>query len=95
MHKARTYAIVLAVAGLSGLPGCASQDTAGRDPHPVAPFPWCADEARAAASQPLPRNATREQKEAARDYHMSQACQRALQTEAEVRIQTGAPRPSP
>ncbi len=55
----------------------------GQRPLP-APYPWCADEARAAASQPISKDASREEREAMRDYHMSKACQKALEQKVEV-----------
>lgn len=67
------------------LAACASDPVAANDPHPV-PFAWCADEARAAASQPLPKDADSSQRQAVRDFHMSKACQRAYQHTSDVRL---------
>ncbi len=37
-----------------------------------------------AASQPISKNASREERDAVRDYHMSKACQEALEQKVEV-----------
>ena len=88
----RSFRSCVAVAALAGLAGCASDSMASRDADP-APFPWCVDEARALASQPMPKEASREQRQAARDYHMSKACQKAYEQHAEVRFPTVPSRP--
>ncbi|MEL1263959.1 hypothetical protein [Pseudoxanthomonas putridarboris] len=95
-HPRYWPAMAMAMAMCMGLTACASDaGIASHDPHPATPFPWCTDEARAAASQPMPRDATQEQQQAVRDYHVSKACQRALRTEAEVRIPLSPPKPRP
>jgi hypothetical protein len=70
--------------GILLIAGCASDPMAGNDPHVTAPFAWCADEARAAASQPLPKDASSSQRRAARDFHMSKACQRAYEHKTDL-----------
>lgn len=70
--------------GILLLSACASDPVASNDPYVAAPFAWCADEARAAASQPLPKDATPTQRRAARDFHMSKACQRAYEHKTEL-----------
>jgi hypothetical protein len=39
----------------------------------------------------LPADASREQQQAIRDYHMSKACQQAYEQSAEIRLPTGKP----
>ena len=81
MHAIRS----MAFAGmLAGLAACAGDPVAANDPYPPTPYPWCADEARAAASQPISKDASREEREAVRDYHMSKACQKELEQKVEV-----------
>ncbi len=82
MHPKR----VLPLGVILMLAASASDPMAANDPHVAAPFAWCADEARAAASQPMPKNATATQRQAARDFHMSKACQRAYEHKAELPI---------
>ncbi len=78
--------------GILLLAGCASDPMAANDPHVAAPFAWCADEARAAASQPMPKDATPTQRRAARDFYLSTACQRASDHKVELRIPAVASR---
>ena len=80
--------IVFAVLAAVGLSGCAYGDYAGNDPEAL-PYSWCADQARDAASVPPPpadagRKERARQQDAARDYHMSQACQQATERKVEV-----------
>jgi len=88
MH--RKMSLVLALSLIAATGGCASGGYV-QDASPPAPHLWCADEARAAASQPLPADASREQQEAVRDYHMSKACQQAYGQSAEIRLPAGKP----
>jgi hypothetical protein len=74
----------------AALAGCASGGYV-HDASPPAPHLWCADQARDAASQPLPADASREQQQAVRDYHMSKACQQAYEQTAEIRLPRGKP----
>jgi hypothetical protein len=62
--------------GILLIAGCVSDPMAANGPYVTAPFAWCADEARTAASQPIPKDATPTQRRAARDFHMSKACRR-------------------
>ncbi len=80
MHSKRipSLGIVLLLAA------CASDPMTANDPSVSAPFAWCADEARAAVSQPMPKDATPTQRRAARDFHMSKACQRAYDHKVEL-----------
>ncbi len=75
--------VVLAVIALSA---CAEYESyAGNDP-PAYPYPWCADEARRADSQPLPRHANAEQRQAVRDYYESKPCQQATEQTTKVQL---------
>ena len=80
----RAMCSMVFMATLMGLAACASDPLAANDPQPSMPYPWCADEARAAASQPMSRDASKEEREAVRDYHMSKVCQQALEQKAEI-----------
>ena len=80
----RVTRILLPLLSALLLPACASDPMAANDPYTAAPFAWCADEARAAASQPMPKDASSTQRQAARDFHMSKACQRAYEHKAEL-----------
>ena len=80
--------IVFAVLAAMGLSGCAYGDHASNDPAAL-PYSWCADQARDAASVPPPpadasSKERARQHDAARDYHMSQACQQATERKVEV-----------
>lgn len=85
----RKMFLVLVVCLAASAVGCSSggyvQDA------PPTPYLWCADQARDAASQPLPAEASREQQQAVRDYHMSKACQQAYEQSAEIRLPAGKP----
>jgi len=81
---------VLSVA--ASIAGCASGGYV-QDASPSAPYLWCADQARDAAAQPLPADASTEQRQAVRDYHMSKACQQAYEASAEIRLPAGKPPP--
>jgi hypothetical protein len=82
--------LVLTLPLAASAAGCASGGYV-QDVSPPMPYLWCADQARAAASQPLPADASREQQQAIRDYHMSKACQQAYEQSAEIRLPTGKP----
>jgi hypothetical protein len=86
----RKMFLVLMVSLGASAAGCAS-DGYVQDASPPAPYLWCADQARDAASQPLPADASREQQQAVRDYHMSKACQQAYEQSAEIRLPAGKP----
>ncbi|MCD9031600.1 hypothetical protein LDO32_08840 [Luteimonas sp. Y-2-2-4F] len=61
------------------LAGCAAgsgSPVAGRD-VPVDGYPWCADEARASAEQPVAPEAEADEARLLRSRHISQACARA------------------
>lgn len=85
----KMFLVLLSLTGSTA--GCASGGYGVQDASPPAPHLWCADEARAVASQPLPVDASREQREAVRDYHMSKACQQAYEQSAEIRLPAGKP----
>lgn len=87
-HRGRWSAVVLSCA----LAGCAGGDAMSLDTQSDLPFPWCADELRAAARQPLPDKATPEQRQAVRDYHVSKACQQADQHSVTVPLSQPLPR---
>ncbi len=70
---------------LALLCACASQAELAND-APAMPYPWCLDQARDAASQPLSRDAGNEERQAVRDYHVSKTCQQAAETSVEVAI---------
>lgn len=80
----RAIRLATCMAMLAGLAACASDPLAANDPYPPMPYPGCADEARAAASQPVSKDASKEEREAVRDYHMSKACQQALEQKIEI-----------
>ncbi|WP_368564457.1 hypothetical protein [Pseudoxanthomonas sp. UTMC 1351] len=82
--------MVLTLSLIASTAGCASGGYV-QDASPPAPHLWCADEARAVASQPLSVDASREQQQAVRDYHMSKACQQAYDQSAEIRLPVGKP----
>jgi hypothetical protein len=88
MHRKTFLLLMLPLAAATA--SCASAGYV-QDASPPAPYPWCAEQARAAASQPLPADASPEQRQAVRDYHMSKACQDAYQQSAEVRLRAGKP----
>lgn len=79
-HGGRWSTVLLACM----LAGCAGGDVMTLDTQADLPFPWCADELRNAAQQPLPDKSTAEQRQAARDYHVSKPASR--QTSAASRF---------
>lgn len=81
---------VVLLAGV--LAGCAGGDAISLDTRSDLPYPWCADELRAAAEQPLPDKVTQEQRQAVRDYHVSKACQDAGQHTVTVPLSHPLPR---
>lgn len=87
-HGGRWSTVLLA----GVLAGCAGGDAMTLDTQSDFPFPWCADELRHAAQQPLPDKATAEQRQAARDYHVSKACQQADQHSVTVPLSHPLPR---
>jgi hypothetical protein len=88
MHRKMFLVLMLSLAVSTA--GCASNGYV-QDASPPTPHLWCADQARDAASQPLPADASREQQQAVRDYHMSKTCQQAYEQSAEIHLPARKP----